>query len=280
MEKESLELGIWDLPEGCIAHIFSLVSPRDACKCSAVSSKFRLAADSDAVWEMFLPSHWEDIISRSVSPVEFSSLKALYFHLSHSPILLDHGKKTFALDKESGKISYMLGPDDLSIDWSCVPDVWDGKFPIPYAYFYGNDKRLSSRFWEVEHINDIVYLKIHGRIQMKLLSPNTTYAAYLVYWPRVNPFHEPEMYVSVRFVSERVENEVEEVAYLQPDMFMPEGARRGLERSDEWMEVEMGEFFTSQDDIEVEMRLREPSVFHIGIASGLDLQGIEIRPKE
>lgn len=93
MEKESLELGIWDLPEGCIAHIFSLVSPRDACKCSAVSSKFRLAADSDAVWEMFLPSHWEDIISRSVSPVEFSSLKALYFHLSHSPILLDHGKK-------------------------------------------------------------------------------------------------------------------------------------------------------------------------------------------
>lgn len=93
MEEKSLDLGIWDLPEKCISHIFSLTSPRDACRCSAVSSKFRLASESDAAWERFLPSNWEDTISRSVSPVEFSSLKALYFHLCDSLILLDQAKR-------------------------------------------------------------------------------------------------------------------------------------------------------------------------------------------
>lgn len=91
MQEKNLELGIWVLPEECIAHIISLTSPRDACSCSAVSSKFRSVAESDTVWERFLPSYWEDIVCRSVSPVKFSSKKALYFHLCQSPIFIDQG---------------------------------------------------------------------------------------------------------------------------------------------------------------------------------------------
>ncbi|KAJ4957167.1 hypothetical protein NE237_013950 [Protea cynaroides] len=44
------------LPEGCISNILSLTSPSDACRSSVVSSVFRSAADSNSVWERFLPS--------------------------------------------------------------------------------------------------------------------------------------------------------------------------------------------------------------------------------
>ncbi|KAF3457644.1 hypothetical protein FNV43_RR02302 [Rhamnella rubrinervis] len=214
MEERGLELGIWDLPAECISHIFSLTSPRDACRCSAVSSKFCLAAKSDAAWERFLPSNWEDTILRSVSP-------------------------SFALEKISGKISYMLGPEDL--------------------------------------------LQLRGRIQAQL-STNTAYAAYLVYVPRFAGIEYPPLKVSVRFVGEGVEIEVDEVgtnAYLLTTIFTPEDDGYSYwNRSDKWMEIEMGEFFIGQDDVhEVEMRLWEIGEYDVIQASGLDVQGIEIRPK-
>ncbi|CAK9173806.1 unnamed protein product [Ilex paraguariensis] len=77
------------LPEGCISEIIALTSPRDACRASAISSAFKLAAESDSVWEKFLPSDYPEIISRSVSPVVYSTKKELYFLLCDTPILLD-----------------------------------------------------------------------------------------------------------------------------------------------------------------------------------------------
>lgn len=46
---------VGDLPEVCLAHAIALTSPRDACRCAAVSPAFRAAADSDHVWRRFLP---------------------------------------------------------------------------------------------------------------------------------------------------------------------------------------------------------------------------------
>lgn len=92
-QREIDEVGMRGLPEGCISHILSLTSPRDACRCSLVSTKFRSAAESDTVWEGFLPWRFKDFISCSVSPLLFSSKKALYFHLCQSPLVLDQGNK-------------------------------------------------------------------------------------------------------------------------------------------------------------------------------------------
>ncbi|KAF3457647.1 hypothetical protein FNV43_RR02305 [Rhamnella rubrinervis] len=279
MEEGMLELGIWDLPEDCISHIFSLTSPGDACRCSAVSSKFRTAAESDAVWERFLPSSWKDIISKSVSPVEeFSSLRAVYFHLCDSPILVDdQGKQSFALDKENGKIYYMVAPEDLSMRLLCIPTDWEGLFPMPYTFEC--DKNIISRFSEVYDVDygSSSWLQIHGRIHMELLSPNTTYAAYFVYVPRaaVEFNYRPLLKVSVKFVANGAEEKkVEVISY--------EGVYRGRDRSDKRMEVEVGEFFNGgQDDfeVEVEMSLWEIREYGFVCPSGLDLQGIEIRPK-
>ncbi|KAI8537977.1 hypothetical protein RHMOL_Rhmol09G0065100 [Rhododendron molle] len=81
------------LPEGCISQILSMTSPRDACRSSAIPSGFGAAANSDSVWEKFLPSDHRQIISRSVSPVVFfSTKKQLYFSLCDSPLLLGGGK--------------------------------------------------------------------------------------------------------------------------------------------------------------------------------------------
>lgn len=81
-----------ELPEGCVSDILSLSSPRDVCRSSAISKGFKSVADSDAVWDRFLPSDHREIVSRSVTPVPFSSKKQLYFCLADSPILLDGGK--------------------------------------------------------------------------------------------------------------------------------------------------------------------------------------------
>ncbi|RWR96601.1 F-box protein PP2-B11 [Cinnamomum micranthum f. kanehirae] len=71
LEMEGLDL-FSNLPEGCISHIISFTSPRDACRSSAVCSIFRSASESDMVWERFLPSGYPDILAGSASPVQFS----------------------------------------------------------------------------------------------------------------------------------------------------------------------------------------------------------------
>lgn len=53
--QELTETQVGDLPEACLAHAIALTSPRDACRCAAVSPAFRAAADSDHAWRRFLP---------------------------------------------------------------------------------------------------------------------------------------------------------------------------------------------------------------------------------
>ena len=85
------------LPEGCVSDIFSLTTPKDACRACAVSPIFRAPAESDAVWERFLPSDYQAIIARSSSSssdiLNLSSKKKIYLSLSDNPILIDDSKK-------------------------------------------------------------------------------------------------------------------------------------------------------------------------------------------
>lgn len=83
---------IYHLPEGCIANVLSLTCPRDASRLSLVASVFRSAAESDAVWDRFLPPDYRDIISRSSDgpdSIMFGSKKELYLYLCDHPFLID-----------------------------------------------------------------------------------------------------------------------------------------------------------------------------------------------
>ncbi|XP_065847698.1 F-box protein At2g02240-like [Euphorbia lathyris] len=118
---------ILDLAEDIVANIFSSTSPRDSCRLSTVSSKFRDLLQSDAVWNRFLPSEFQSIISKSSdSPLlnRCCSKKQLYLSLCDNPIVIEDGRKSFALEKVSGKKSYMISARDMKIAWGDTPAYW------------------------------------------------------------------------------------------------------------------------------------------------------------
>ncbi|KAL1549752.1 F-box protein VBF-like [Salvia divinorum] len=154
---------LWrQLPEDCVSRILSGTSPADVCRILTVSKEFRLPAESNLVWNQFLPS---DIHTILPLPFNFSSTKDLFFLLSRS-ILVDDGKKAFALERSTGRKSYILSAADLSIfhnsnwSWKSIPE---------------------SRFDKVGEVKAAERLEIEGKIRSETLSPNTTYGAYLLF---------------------------------------------------------------------------------------------------
>ncbi|VFQ92648.1 unnamed protein product [Cuscuta campestris] len=168
------------LPEGCVANALSLTSPEDACRLSLTGSTFRSAAMSDAVWERFLPPDYRDIISRSADAADLlasaASKKDLYFRLCDFPVLIDGDTKSFSLEKKSGKKCYMIGSRSLKIVWSDTPKYWRW-ISLPH-----------SRFLEAAELISVCWLEICGSIDTTTLSPNTNYAAYLVFTLQPKPY--------------------------------------------------------------------------------------------
>ncbi|XP_057502630.1 F-box protein PP2-B15-like [Actinidia eriantha] len=263
------------LPEDCVSKIISLTSPLDACRSSLVSAAFRSAADSNEVWERFLPSDYRDLVSRSKAPnLKFCSMKELYFRLCE-PTLIDGGNKSFKLDKLSGKKCYVQSARELSITWSSEPMYWIWK-PV-----------LESRFSKVAVLRTIWWLEIQGKIRTKTLSTNTTYGAYLImkisqsaYGLDSKPL-ETQVKVgnnhgSTNTTHLRLPNT--EKQHTDDPFYTDEGdGRVPRERDDGWAEIELGEFFSGDGDEEVEMSLREVKGYQL--KGGLVVEGIEIRPK-
>ncbi|XP_031097355.1 F-box protein PP2-B10-like [Ipomoea triloba] len=264
------------LPEACVAEIISFTSPEDAARSSLVSAGFKSAADSDVVWDKFLPSDYQSIISRSLPPIVYATKKDLYFNLCHSPILLDQGKLRFFVDKRSGKKCYMLGATQII--------SWGDSTSLHMEWTSPTD----SRFSEVANIISAIFLDIRARIQTQMLSPATTYAAYLVF--RVGTrYHGLEAAkATVRFVRDESDSEAETKASLvhlksraypnYDPMFLRGKIPRW--RDDKWMEIEMGEFLSTKGDCggdEVEVRLFDNRQFYA--KCGLIVDGVEFRPK-
>ncbi|KAJ8753015.1 hypothetical protein K2173_008802 [Erythroxylum novogranatense] len=231
------------LLEDCIENVLSLTGPRDTCRLSVISSLFRSAAKSDAVWQKYLPPDYGSIIARSTDPsmfTRFSSLKDLYFSLCDNPILIDDAKLSFSLDKSTGKKCYMLCARNLVIIWGDTPEYWQWT------------SEAECRFGEVAELISVCWLQIGGKISASLLSPATFYSAYLV---------------SMGLAG--AESPTRSVYLNGP-------YRR--ERKDGWFEIELGEFFNKEgEEGEIEM-----SVYEIkggNWKGGLIVQGIESRPK-
>lgn len=130
------------LPAQCISYIISLTTPRDASRLSLACPAFKSAADSDSVWEKFLPSDYKEIISNS-SSISASSLmiaslskKDLYFYLCHNPILINNHTTSFSLVQETGKKCYMVGARGLSIAWGDSPNIGTGFLYESLGLFY------------------------------------------------------------------------------------------------------------------------------------------------
>ncbi|KAK7278268.1 hypothetical protein RJT34_23294 [Clitoria ternatea] len=255
-----------ELTEGCIADILSHTTPVDACRLSLVSKSFRFAADSDTVWNRFLPS----IISQSsFLPHNFPSKKALYLALADHPLTIHHAKRSFQLEKRSGNKCYMLSARDLSICWGSTDQYWNWiSFP-------------HSRFLEVAMLVAVCWFDICGRINTVALSSNTLYAAFLVFkLIDANGFHYDPAVLSVSVGGHNSSKNVCLDPNLEDENLDErfQGLQRPYARSDGWLEIEMGEFFNSGlEEDEVEMRVRETT--SNWWKHGFILEGIEVRPK-
>ncbi|XP_021282218.1 putative F-box protein PP2-B12 [Herrania umbratica] len=285
----SLLLDLNALPQDCIAAVLSFTTPCDACRLSAVSTTFKSAAESDAVWESFLPSDY-----RAIIPSSLASKKALYLSLCDNPILIEGGRKSFSLERGSGKKCYMLSARDLSIVWGDTPTYWRW-ISIP-----------ESRFEEVAELLSVCWLEIRGRISISMLSPMTHYKAYLVFKATTAGaygFDLQSVEVGVGLVGTEGQKRA---VYLDTERrrgrrypIAPRGIGLftrsrlfGLQASvpttasddqypkarvDGWLEIELGEFFNEGCiDEELEMSVLEIEGGHW--KGGLVIQGIEIRP--
>ncbi|KAK7356769.1 hypothetical protein VNO80_16045 [Phaseolus coccineus] len=252
------------LPEGSIADILSRTTPIDACRLSLVSKLFRSAADSDAVWERFLPSDYHSIISQSLLP-NYPSKKALYLALSDHPVILDQGKKSFQMEKKSGKKCYMLAARALSIVWGDTNEYWNWL------------RHPNSRFPEVAILIEVCWLEIRGVLKTLTLSPDTKYAAYFVF-KMINTHDFEDIFVELSVNFDGDHGSSKNVCLDPFDNDDDERGAAGLQRpsvrSDGLLEIEMGEFFNIGIENEVHMSVME--VKEGTWKSGLVVEGIEV----
>ncbi|KAI4301742.1 hypothetical protein L6164_034989 [Bauhinia variegata] len=269
------------LPEDCVSTILSYTCPPEACRFSLVSSTFQSAANSDIVWQKFLPSDYEDIVSSAIHPLNFSTKKHLFCALCR-PLLIDGGNKSFQLDKFSGKKSYVLSSRELLITWSNDPMLWSWR-PVP-----------ESRFPVAAELRTVSWLEIIGKIRTGILTENTLYGAYLIIKVshRAYGLDSAASKVSVEvgnrvqsgraYVCHKDENrqKMESLLYGNRIEMMGMGDRGNQrvpsKRDDGWMEIELGEFFSGEADEEVKMSLMEVGY---QLKGGLIVEGIEVRPK-
>ncbi|KAI9180243.1 hypothetical protein LWI28_002705 [Acer negundo] len=117
------------LPEGCIATVISFTIPRDAYRLACVSTTFRSTADSDVVWDRFLPPEYSSSSSSSFTTWSALWKKELYFRTCHN--LIHNGNMIFWFDLLSGKNCYMISPRELYIQdgdnnlcwwWFAIPN--------------------------------------------------------------------------------------------------------------------------------------------------------------
>ncbi|KAL7177418.1 hypothetical protein ACSBR2_030725 [Camellia fascicularis] len=125
------------------------------------------------------------------------------------------------------------------------------------------------RFWKVARVHGVCWLEIWGNMKTGMLSPKTTYAAFLIFkiMEKFSGLESVPMKVSVRFVGEmEVGNGKEDygsTVYLRFLFDRPvrkdHNGRVPQKRKDKWMEIELGEFFNDEgnDDGKVDIQLRE-----------------------
>ncbi|XP_055819229.1 F-box protein At2g02240-like [Solanum dulcamara] len=87
---------------------------------------FNPPQSSIPIGENFCPPIISQIISASLSPApDFPSKKNLYVYLCHHPLLIDAGRKSFSLEKSTGKKCYFLDGRDLNIPLVNIPEYWE-----------------------------------------------------------------------------------------------------------------------------------------------------------
>ncbi|KAG2581561.1 F-box protein PP2-B10-like [Panicum virgatum] len=272
-----------DLPEACLAQAIALTSPRDACRCAAVSPAFRAAADSDHVWRAFLPPQLDRAKPAPVpvlQPAPASrSKKEAYLGLcdaAGAAAVGEDGGCRIWLERATGARCYALSARRLSLPWD------DGEFCWMFA------PHPRSRFAEVAELVDCTCLDIYGALPAAALTPAAPYAAYLVYGTAGGghrglsyPDQETAVAVGGRVVARHavcLRPDAAEARKFRGGGSRGEEPRRPRMREDGWWEMEMGRLGEVAGTAAAEEVVASFEVLGWYPKRGLILEGIEFRP--
>ncbi|TXG62875.1 hypothetical protein EZV62_009869 [Acer yangbiense] len=215
---------------------FLVSPPTDSCIMKIESHKKRSAADSDVVWDSFLPPEYLSAISDPGSVSGYSSSSTTWSALSKKQLYFR----------------------------ACHNSIHKGKL-LPLGTHL-------TRFPEVVEREEINEFEIGGKITVSLLSPMTTYVAYLVF--AGNRIGDDPAEVAVGLAGSN--NGQNRTVYFHQEH--QDGDNDGFfpkKRADGWMESELGEFFNGGDEKgELLMTIQTYD------KKFLLIQGIEIRPKK
>ncbi|XP_021839007.1 F-box protein PP2-B10-like [Spinacia oleracea] len=290
-------MNLSSLPEECISHILSLISPTDVIRSSAVSKQLLSASESDTIWVKFLPFDIDLIISESSTTLDqqqLTSKKKLFLHLCRYPLLFNNNTLSFSLDIQSGKKCYMLSASTLVIPRGDTPDCWVWK----------SDPK--SRFPKVIELQ---WIDITGKIHTKMLSPNTTYGVYFVFKLGIKypaTFEHTSVKLSVLELDEGLprndqhhllrrktvhkefylKTPVESEIFKFTEQFRRhvEAVQLPTERCDGWMEIELERYNVGSggdgggDNGSMVLEICMRDVDGLNWKAGLLVQGIELRP--
>ncbi|XP_076959247.1 uncharacterized protein LOC143635252 isoform X1 [Bidens hawaiensis] len=225
----------------------------------------------ETYWKEKLPADYEDIIKWSKDGVRWETTKDLYY-IFRRGVLLDDGEEWFFLDKDGKKcvmVSARAALDEDKWNWMCLAE---------------------SRFEEVADCCNLPKFGIFSKFGSKLLSPQTTYGAFLVY-------KLPEGYKDVKAPPVQVVDkdahpkEVHNIFLRTPQTpvtscnaknkalstsDIPKMKGLPKRRSDGWMEVQVHEFQTRPTIKMVSARLGLSS-YDMGFQR-LTVQCLEFRP--
>ncbi|KAL3629578.1 hypothetical protein CASFOL_026800 [Castilleja foliolosa] len=129
----------------------------------------------------------------------------------------------------------MLSTRELSITWSTNSLCWCWK---PYP---------CSRFREIAELIMVCRLEIRGKINTMMLSPNTTYGAYLVIHSEVS-IEVGDYKTRGNFCMNR-----EECKRREFDTSTEVEEQVPCARGDGWLEIALGEFYNNESEKEVMM---------------------------
>ncbi|EMS51376.1 F-box protein PP2-B10 [Triticum urartu] len=278
------------LPAELVSAAFAGTTPRDAGRAAMVSTAFRAAADSDIVWARFLPP------LELLAP-EPQSKKDMFLRLLDGPVLLrdrlmgDLRQMLHAVGEES---VHRVGPHAAALELdpslglhvrarsSHLPIVFRYLMPLllqPTISIYDNPSYVCHRFSEGAQLNSVTWLEIRGSIHTDMLTPDSKYGAYLVFKRTQNfsGFNYPIQKATLYF------GQIME--YTSPVLLgenwtpPPElGVAQPQRRADGWMEISLGHFHTSGNELYAEMSFSlMETEGEVTQKRGLIVHGIEIR---
>ncbi|XP_022767193.1 F-box protein PP2-A15-like isoform X1 [Durio zibethinus] len=107
--------GLGDIPESCVACVFTYLTPPEICNLARLNRAFRGAASSDSVWEKKLPSNYQDLLEL-MPPERYKNLskKDIFALLSHA-IPFDDGNKEVWLDRVTGRVCMAISAKGMAI---------------------------------------------------------------------------------------------------------------------------------------------------------------------